>query len=273
MKWIPVILFFSLSSLLFSQESNSIQEIRNKYESFEYRSVIQLTDDLLSRGDSLSQDILTEILTMKAVAHFSLGERISSRNSFVELLNLDKDYEPDPVTVSPKIITFFNEIKETYKPVQEDIPVEKITVIDTVKVSDPLVVAVEKAVIQGSALRSVILPGWGHLYLEDYTKGWILTSASTITLGSMIFFIVDANNKEQDYLNESRPDQIIEKYDAYNKSYQIRNGLIITYLAIWLYAQADIFFFSNDLISQKINTTLTLQHGELQLNLSLKLPF
>lgn len=273
MKYFPVIIFFFFTCQLFSQESISIGEIRDKYESFEYESAIHLADKLLAAQDSLLHNDLVNIYIMKAVSHYSIGDRLSSRQSFIELLNLDKNYQLDPVTISPKIITFFNEIKETYQPIEKDIPEEKITVMDTLKISDPMILKIQKEIIQGSAIRSILLPGWGHIYLEDNPKGWILTSASALTLGSMIYFIFDTNSKEQDYLNESREDLISKKYDDFNTSYRIRNTLIISYIVLWIYSQIDIFFFSDDRISQKINSELTFQHGSPQINLTYKIRF
>ncbi|MEK6553091.1 MAG: hypothetical protein AABZ54_06545, partial [Bacteroidota bacterium] len=44
---------------------------------------------------------------------------------------------------------------------------------------------------------------------------------------------------------ESNKLLIQQKYDDYNKSYKIRNVLIISYAVIWLYSQIDLLFFSN----------------------------
>ena len=67
----------------------------------------------------------------------------------------------------------------------------------------------------------------------------------------------DANNKENDYLSEINSTQIQIKYDEYNKSYKIRNALIATYAAIWIYSQIDILFFSNQLGSENISAHIS----------------
>ena len=46
-------------------------------------------------------------------------------------------------------------------------------------------------------------------------------------------------------MNESNKLLIQQKYDDYNKSYKIRNVLIISYAVVWLYSQIDLLFFSN----------------------------
>jgi hypothetical protein len=107
--------------------------------------------------------------------------------------------------------------------------------------------------INSAIAKSLIVPGWGHLHLKNNTKGWILTTASTAILGSMIYFILDANKKENNYLAETNATLIQQKYGDYNSSYKIRNLLIASYAAIWLYSQIDILFFSKELGSENIS--------------------
>jgi hypothetical protein len=171
-------------------------------------------------------------------------------------LKIDDSHDLDPVEISPKIINFFNEIKQDYSAVnQEEIPINENMGEDlTEEQTYQNIINKKNKVYQHSLLRSFAAPGWGHLYLSGSSKGWILTTASTAALGSMLYFIYDANQKETDYLNETNKTLIQEKYDEYNTSYKIRNGLIFTYAAIWLYSQIDLLFFSDDQINQKIQT-------------------
>jgi hypothetical protein len=69
----------------------------------------------------------------------------------------------------------------------------------------------------------------------------------------MLYFIVDANEKEKAYLSETNSVLIQSNYDKYNKSYKIRNTLIATYAAIWLYSQIDLLFFSNSIGSKHLS--------------------
>ncbi|MCB0732713.1 MAG: hypothetical protein KDC88_16940, partial [Ignavibacteriae bacterium] len=124
--------------------------------------------------------------------------------------------------------------------------------------------------------KSLIIPGWGHLQLENSTKGWILTSVSTVTLGSMIYFVFDANSKEKDYLAETNANMISLKYNDYDKSYKIRNSLIAAYAAVWLYSQIDLLFFSNNLRSKNIslqNNSIINQNYNQEILFSVKIPF
>jgi hypothetical protein len=98
------------------------------------------------------------------------------------------------------------------------------------------------------------LPGLGHLYNESTTKGWILTSLSAVSLTSIIYFIVDSNKKEKEYLQERNRDLIEDKYDSYNLSSGLKNISIGSFVVIWLYSQFDLLLLSeDDGLSESIN--------------------
>ena len=104
-------------------------------------------------------------------------------------------------------------------------------------------------------LRSLILPGWGHFYSSDDTKGYILSSLSAVTLGVMIYSIFDTQTKENEYLAETTPLLIQEKYGQYNSSYKTRNILIASYALLWMYSQIDLLYFSANNSSLRISVS------------------
>jgi hypothetical protein len=119
-------------------------------------------------------------------------------------------------------------------------------------------------------IRSIVLPGWGHLHAGDNTKGIILSVLSTAALGSMIYYINDTNTKEEDYLNQTTPELIKIKYDDFNSSFKTRNSLIFIYAAIWVYSQLDLMFFSNDNLFNSVVLYPSLEKNN---SISLKVTF
>ena len=90
----------------------------------------------------------------------------------------------------------------------------------------------------------------------DYTaKGILFMGAGLLTLGSSVYFFIDANNKENKYLNETDPRVIGSRYNDYNSAYKIRNTLIISYIVIWIYTQIDMLLFSRNDDSIENNST------------------
>ena len=226
---------------------NKVEEINNQFESFEYEEVISLADIYLKEFEFGDNELIL-IYTMKGVAHYSLSQTSEARKSFLEILKIDKTVKLDPIKISPKIISFFEELKS-----DASIFFEDSNEVDNVQKTDTLSLGLagnfttqNNLEFRNSMMRSIAVPGWGHLYSGDNTKGIVISALSTAALGSMIYFIVDTNTKEEDYLNQTDPVLIKAKYDDFNSSFKTRNSLIFAYTAIWLYSQLDLMFFSND---------------------------
>lgn len=233
---------FAMFSTPASAQTRSVEiEIMQQHlVNFEYDSVVTMADKMLADKRSFSESELLEIYRMKAIAHYSLLEMNAALNSFVEILKIDPDYSLDPVRTSPKIVKFFSEIKSNIR--QKASPPETIQPVktDTVKL-----IMDTGSVYRNTLVRSMLLPGWGHLYLQNHKKGWLLSALSTATLGSAIYYIFDSRNKQKAYLNEIDPSMMDTKYNSYNRSYKTRNILISAYALLWLYSQTDILVFQH----------------------------
>jgi hypothetical protein len=227
---------------LLAQENKSLQELRTAYESFEYRTVVKIADKLLLRKERLTEESLLALYVMKAVAHFSLSEEDLARRSFFEILFLHNGYELDSTTISPKIIDFYMVVKSEFEQImarRSEIKTEKKDSIIPI----PKVMAEQKEIRNDVMLRSFLLPGLGHISSDDDLKGYIISSLSVLTLGTMVYSIIDVQTKEKEYLAETIPSQIEAKYSQYNSSYKMRNITITAYTFLWLYAQIDLAYF------------------------------
>ncbi len=233
-----------LGCMLFSGDATAqttpveIEIMQQHLKNFEYDSVITMSEHLLKEKSSLAASDLVEIYRMKAIAHYSLLEMNAALYSFVEILKIDPEFSLDPVQTSPKIVKFFNEIKNNFQ--NKAAPSEKVQParIDTVKL-----IMDTSITYRNTLARSMLLPGWGHLYLQRKKKGWILCALSAATLGSAIYYIFDSHDKQKAYLNEIDLSYMNIRYNAYNRSYKMRNALISTYALLWLYSQTDILVF------------------------------
>jgi hypothetical protein len=230
----------------YSQQSNDSLSVLNKrFLSFQYEKTIAAADSMLKDKNNYSNDLLIEIFKIKGIAHFSLLEDSQAEDSFLNILKIDSAYTLDTAKTSPKIITFFNRIKNNYQ--KESIDEEKLKAHhDTVFVTKILYDPEAEQKVKNYVYRSIILPGWGHLYKGENVKGVLLTSLSSITLISSLYFIIDSNKKEDEYRSVRNLSDIAGKYDKYNRSYKIKNYSLIAFAAVWLYAQIDLLFFSTD---------------------------
>jgi hypothetical protein len=265
-KMIPFLLLFG-SAVCAQSYSDSVYQIENDFKSFKYEEVIKRSSDLLS-SDSLPSVMKPQLYMMKGISHFVLLQDSLAKDSFLEILKLNPQFYPDSVVTSPKIISFFNEVKNKYE--WYYLPGSNADA-DTVLLNPPRDEFLQyKEKFRSAVVRSLLFPGLGHLYLENNT-GWYLSIPAGVSFLSSIYYIIDTQNKRMDYLNAQDPDLINEKYKDYNSSYKMRNISIIVYSAIWLFSQFDIL--TTDYIELNSPPLFTLYSSEWTTNLSFRLRF
>lgn len=249
MKKILLIILLSGLNTYAQTDSLTIDSIELKYKTFKYTEVLSLSEKLLALQQNLPKNELIKLLEMRAIAFFSLGKTDSSFNTFFEILNIAPDYKLNPMKTSPKIISFFEEVHNQFLLKQEDS-------IRSQQTLDSLTAVIQTETynqFRRSMIRSIFVPGWGHLSAGYTTKGWILTTLGVGTLGGAIYYSIETNSKEKDYLNETNRELIESKYQKYNSTYKSRNILIAAYAAIWLYSQIDLIYLSKK--SRRIKIT------------------
>ena len=249
-------LFIFTTFITAQQNVNPIDTLVRLFESFQYPKVIAACDSLLKNNLTFTEKQLIEIYRVKGISEFSLLEEENAKKSFIAILNLDSEFELDSSSTSPKIIYFFNNVKSKYIDDlnrQKELQTKQGTLY-TSRVAKNIAV---KENLKKAMLRSIVLPGMGHIFIGEKTKGLILTSLSAVSFCSMIYLIFNTNKRQNDYQSETDPNLMVERYNDYNNSYKFRNASIITFAVIWLYSQVDILFFTDfeneiDLSSQKL---------------------
>lgn len=258
-----------IASRALAQES-TFDKVKSEYNSFQYENMIKSSDELLTKGN-LNDSLKVEIYVMRAVAFYSLGNDALTRSSFESVLNIRRNYNPDPAQISPKVIAIFNEVKTDF--IKNNPEPESLT--DSTMHAQP-VRLFSNDDSQNLILENLGLPGIAQFQLGRNPKGIILTAASAINLGAMIYYLIDTKNKENDYLNQTDKALISQKYDLYNKSYKIRNTLIISYALIWIYSQVDLLFLGDDEPngSQQQTRLIQIQHDLYSdYSINFKIPF
>jgi hypothetical protein len=238
------LLFISSINLLSQDNKEIIQNLTQKFHDFEYQQIVNETDSLLKEKEKFSNPEIIEIYRMKGISHYALLDDSEARLSFIDILKIDTSYTLDPSYTSPKIITFFSEVKNEYLTSIEGKEEQIfITKYDTIYVPVTYRDSISENNIKQALVRSVFIPGTGHLYLQSNVKSWVLTFLSAASVGSAIYFIIDSNKKEKIYLEEGNINEVGERYNEYNFSYRMRNLSFITFTALWIYSQLDLLFF------------------------------
>ena len=226
--------------------ADSLALMETKFDHFQYGDVISMANKLLLGITPFSKEDLLDIYTKKGISHYSLSEDDAARKSFIEILRIDSSYSLDSSKVSPKIITFFKQVKNDYLKQEAEIESRTVVRFDTVYVPKVAYDYEHESRLKNALVRSIIIPGLGQMYKEEYFKGVVLTVLSSVSLISSIYYIADTNTKEKAYLVETNSNLIESKYNEYNSAYKKRNISVISFGILWLYSQIDLLFLSDD---------------------------
>jgi len=213
---------------LAQKDVNEISQIKYLYDGLRFEESIQFGWDYLKESDKLSTKQLSYIHQYLAFSFFNIGQTDSARVHFLSLLSINTDIKLNPLETSPKIIDFFDQIKNDF------------TEINTQKmfISYPEYIFVEDK-RPDAAWRSAILPGWGQFYKEQPTRGYIFGGAFLTSAAILGVSIVNENKYKDSYLNSTDLDEISNTYDKYNNWSKIRQVSTYSTIGIWLLSFAD----------------------------------
>ncbi len=225
------------------QEADSIAVLKTDFEGFKYKQVISGARRLLENKDLLNKNQLIDVYKLKGISHFTLSDDKDARNCFLHILRIDSSFTFDSSKTSPKIISFFKNIKDEYSKEKMREKLFGRIKTDTVFVTKNIPVKVPDDNLKQTMIRSILFPGLGQFYNNENVKGLILTSLGVAALASSIYFIVDSNKKKNDYLNATNISTIDNNYNSYNSAYKMKNISLISFAVVWLYSQVDALFF------------------------------
>ncbi len=222
------LLFFLLQPALKAQSAyDKVMKVQELYQSLKFEEAIQYSRQLLRSDTPFTKEQLILIHQFTAYAFFNLAQTDSARKHFVDILIMDPQYQLDPVTTSPKIIRFFNDLKKEMK--QKKLSF-KVAYTRYVFVPD---------LRPGAAWRSALLPGWGQYFKGQKKKALGVASAFA---ASGIFTLVTAileKNYHRKYLHSQQPDDMAKNYDRYNRWYKTRQIALSVMGGIWIASFLD----------------------------------
>ncbi|KAA3613164.1 MAG: hypothetical protein D8M58_12715 [Calditrichaeota bacterium] len=230
-----IVLFFScvfiFQTNLFGQSTDyEVFQLRFLYDEIKFEEVILSGQKLLKNPD-LNKSKLIEIHNFMALSFFNLGKQDSSRAHFYSVLSINPAFEPDPVKTSPKILSFFQDIKQNFQMDRNDrtaIPYKNYIFVKDIRPQ--------------AALRSLAFPGWGQLYKRDDQKGYILGGAFVGSLLTTAVTYTLERNLRHDYLNENSTAKVDNRYRDYNNMSKVRRVFQYTTIGIWVASIADALY-------------------------------
>ena len=229
--YLAVILITINSSFLFSQTQQSLfQQMIQAFQQLDYENARKIGKQIAADFKSYTPIELLETHKILGVIAYQDGNLPDANSQFEQALSIDRTAQLDSVYVSPKIIKFFNDLKESHNSRIKTEETEKSIQYRYLVQPDPR---------SAATLRSMILPGWGQLYKNDKRKGYFLIgSTATVTLATALFHFLQ-KGAHDDYLKATDPKTIEQRYDKYNSFYKLRNNTALLAGGIWLYAFFD----------------------------------
>ncbi len=244
MRLIWVLLFLVLSVLptLAQPYSADTEKLNVLFQEFRYQDVIRQGEEMLGQKQDLTVVEKCEILRFLALSYYARQDMQGALRNFAEIIKLDNNYRLDPIKNSPKILAFFEEIRNQIPSTGPAHPAQKedsLLVAPAIVMTDSL----QNAAYRRMAL-SFVLPGSGQIWRGEKTKGWLLLGGNFALMVTFVYFAGETNRLEDQYLQATDRNEISAAYDKYNQAYKKRNLALAGFLTIWLYTQIDFLFLS-----------------------------
>ncbi len=222
------------------------------YEEAELAALRALTDE-----DQLLDVDRARLHRLLGFIYVVLEEKEKAKQQFINWLEIDPFARLDPLYISPKIISVFEEAKAEFQVRQEQGKPPDYTQLNR----------------QLHALkRSVLFPGLGQIYQDQQVKGFTLLAAEIVCLGGFAYFQVNYDRARDDYLQETDPEKMQDRYDDYNFFYRGRTASMLLAVGVYLYSLADVLYFPpKEPESSSVSFNLTPRGGAL-ITLTLPLP-
>jgi len=227
-----LILIILIISVVGQENRISVNQIEESYDNINFERAISLSSQALENDESYSAAELVDIYKFRGFAFFHIGNEIEARSSFLTALSISPNLELNEITVSPKIIDFINNLKDQNQELvkNDNVSIEKQYIL----LDDPR---------PDSAIRSLVLPGWGQYYKGEQNKAYMVFSTFAVNSAALIVSLIKEKSTHDDYLKARETKEIQSKYNTYNNWYKTRQILTYTEILVWTYAFADVLWF------------------------------
>jgi hypothetical protein len=141
-----------------AQVAERVSAVREAYRRLEFDRADSLARRALEERHRFSPAQLVELHVVVANVAYARGDEEAAARHFRLALQLRPDLALDPLQYSPKVVEFFDYVRQEMAD-REQLP----SIVYQIVEPDPRPAA---------ALRSALVPGWGQVYKGDDAKGW-----------------------------------------------------------------------------------------------------
>ncbi|MBN1384599.1 MAG: hypothetical protein JW983_06965 [Elusimicrobia bacterium] len=102
-----------------------------------------------------------------------------------------------------------------------------------------------------SALRSLLLPGWGQVFNSQRTKGYIIAGAGVASIAAAVVCYTNAQSTYDEYEETELKSHPL--YEDYCDEINTANIFVGLSAAVWIYAVVDAYVVSKKSASSTVN--------------------
>jgi tetratricopeptide (TPR) repeat protein len=103
-------------ALAAAPQSADLKRARDRFEFGSFAEAAGTVRAWLAEHPEASGDDAVEAYRMLGISELKLGDAAQARAAFVSLLSLNPDYALDPFLVEPKVVEFFDQVKQEHEP-------------------------------------------------------------------------------------------------------------------------------------------------------------
>lgn len=223
-------------------------DVRRLYEKLEFDAALVTAGEVLAEAGQYSPEDVAGVHTIAALILMSRNEEEEARRHFLSALSANPKLTLDPLLASPKVISFFNTIKEN-----------AIPEIETTAAATRYLRVYDRR--PSAAMRSMVLPGWGQIYKGQRARGTVMMAAWGLTAaGTMTAHFIRADREER-YVSETDPLQVSDRFSDFNRWHKTRNNLALAALATWVVSYVDALVFEGPMASATTHPRPQLHFG------------
>lgn len=227
-----------LLSLANAQTNDAwFKAMQSAFEGADFEEAIHHGKQLLQKDDipGLQRE---EVYRTLGVSYFHRTSLDSSRYYFIRLLSLKQSAALDPIKTSPKIIQYFEGIRQEYieirrLEIQTERPEKPATQAAPVKLND---------IRPSAGLSSLLIPGLGQ-WKKGHKARSVISAVGFISLLGTTAITWNSESDARDaYLNAKTFPEINNLYDEYNTLQKRRKSLLVATGIIWGLSVVDAFW-------------------------------
>lgn len=228
-RWVLLLLMLQAAlTVLPAQElRDRVLQVKFFYESIDFEQAIQSGSQLLKSSENFSADELDILHRYLGLSYYNVGKIDSARSHFLSLLSVHPQAALDPVSISPKIIDFFEQLKRDLEATAQPpaAPFRRYVFVEDRR--------------PAAGWRSALFPGWGQFYKQQKTRGYVLGGLFWAGLISTGIAALKESNAHQTYLDSGTAAEAAANYGSYNNWYKTRRTLSAATVVLWAVAVGD----------------------------------